>query len=85
MAGRCDPVVIRRVSRYLRNNRCWLTPGAMHHADVLTISTSCNRETPLLIAVNVNRLVCKAYITIAIRLQHHYDTTIPRRIRLRRK
>jgi len=27
----------------------------------------------------------KAYITVAIRLRYDYDTTIPRRIRLRRK
>jgi len=30
-------------------------------------------------------LICKAYITVAIRLRYDYDTTIPRRIRLRRK
>jgi len=30
-------------------------------------------------------ITCKAYITIAIRLRFNYDTTIPRRIRLRRK
>jgi len=32
-----------------------------------------------------NDIFCRAYITIAIRLQYDYDTTIPRRIRLRRK
>jgi len=30
-------------------------------------------------------LACKAVITIAIRLRYDYDTTIPRRIQLRRK
>ena len=33
----------------------------------------------------VSTFVRKAYITIAIRLRYDYDTTIPRRIRLRRK
>jgi len=53
--------------------RTWLRTILLRGVDIAKISICCRHSST------------KAVITIAIRLRHDYDTTIPRCIRLRRK
>jgi len=85
----CDDNFDKRTGTCQRPKNCSLVHSSTN-GGILYIEDHIRRRTivvweAVLSQRRSGKVAAKAYITFAIRLRYDYDTTIPRRIRLRRK